>query len=77
MSKKKRTTAQIVAEEMRKVGKEFGYDGTGWDISDKEAVQQRKRAELAGAIVRSFWNENKADIINAMNAGENKDGEHK
>jgi hypothetical protein len=63
-----RKMRRMVANELRKVGEEFGNEKT-WEIKDTEALAQRKRAELAGAITRQFINEHKADLIRALNGG--------
>lgn len=70
MSKLTKKEKIAVNNALREVAREFSYDGTGWDLNDVEAVKQKKRAELAGAMVRQFWNENKGDIIANFNQGQ-------
>lgn len=69
--KLKPTERSKVNNALRNVGKEFGNESV-YEISDRDAAQQRKRAELAAAITKKFINEHKRElqaILNKDNAG--------
>lgn len=60
-----RKEKRMVANELRKVGAEFGNEKV-WEITDRQALDQRKRAELAGAITRQFINDHLPELRQAL-----------
>lgn len=66
MTQLNREQRRRVAQALKKVGNEFGNESV-YEISDRDALSQRKRAELAGAITKQFINDHKADLQAILN----------
>ena len=60
-----RKQKRLIDRELAKVGAEFGNEKT-WEITDLQALDQRKRAELAGAITRQFINDHLPELRKAL-----------
>jgi hypothetical protein len=60
-----RKEKRMIDRELAKVGAEFGNEKT-WEITDLQALNQRKRAELAGAITRQFINDHLPELRQAL-----------